>query len=93
MKHLSKSAVLTAIILAAVLGRLSTAAAVTLPSNLKIMPLGDSITSGGGGTNAGYRGYLYPLLNPVAPGFQFAGVHDDVHHRFHARQPGVSQRL
>ena len=45
-----------------------------LASGLQIMPLGDSITYGGSGTNAGYRGYLYSLLNPVAPNFQFVGA-------------------
>jgi autotransporter-associated beta strand protein len=47
-----------------------------IPAGLKIMPLGDSITYGGGNpaTNAGYRGYLHPLLAPIAPGFQFIGV-------------------
>lgn len=45
-----------------------------VPSGLKIMPLGDSITYGFTGTNAGYRGYLHTLLAPVAPGFQFIGV-------------------
>jgi lysophospholipase L1-like esterase len=47
-------------------------AASSLPSNLKIMPLGDSITVGG--TNAGYRGPLYNLLSATAPGFQFVGA-------------------
>lgn len=50
------------------------AAATTLPANLKIMPLGDSITYGAGGNDAGYRGPLYSLLNPIAPGFQFVGA-------------------
>jgi lysophospholipase L1-like esterase len=45
-----------------------------LPSGLKIMPLGDSITYGLDGTNAGYRGFLYSLLTPDAPGFQFIGT-------------------
>ncbi len=44
-----------------------------LPHGLKLMPLGDSITFGAGGTNAGYRGPLYNLLSPVAPGLQFVG--------------------
>jgi fibronectin-binding autotransporter adhesin len=43
-------------------------------NNLQIMPLGDSITYGYNGTDAGYRGYLYNLLNPVAPNFQFVGA-------------------
>jgi autotransporter-associated beta strand protein len=41
-----------------------------MPANLKIQPLGDSITYG---ANSGYRSTLYTLLNPVAPGFQFVG--------------------
>ena len=45
-----------------------------LPSNLQIMPLGDSITYGGSGSFSGYRGYLYNLLNPIAPSFQFVGA-------------------
>jgi autotransporter-associated beta strand protein len=45
-----------------------------LPAGLQIMPMGDSITYGGSGSNGGYRGYLRALLAPVAPGFQFAGV-------------------
>jgi lysophospholipase L1-like esterase len=44
-----------------------------LPSALKLMPLGDSITFGYNGTNAGYRGPLYNLLSPIAPGLQFVG--------------------
>ncbi len=45
-----------------------------LPSGLKVMPLGDSITYGYNGTNAGYRAYLYDLLSADAPGFQFIGT-------------------
>jgi len=41
--------------------------------NPKIMPLGDSITYGSGGTNAGYRGPLYSLLSGVGYDFQFVG--------------------
>ena len=48
--------------------------AISLPSNLQIMPLGDSITYGGGGSNAGYRGPLYNLLSAIAPNFQFVGA-------------------
>lgn len=44
-----------------------------LPPNLKIMPLGDSITCGYPGTNAGYRGPLYDLLKPLASNFVFLG--------------------
>ncbi len=45
-----------------------------LTNNFQIMPLGDSITYGYNGTDAGYRGFLYNLLNPVAPNFQFVGA-------------------
>jgi fibronectin-binding autotransporter adhesin len=44
-----------------------------LPSGLRVMPLGDSITYGGG-SNAGYRGPLCNLLQPAATGFQFVGA-------------------
>jgi lysophospholipase L1-like esterase len=39
----------------------------------RIMPLGDSITDGAGGTNAGYRGPLYGLLTAAGYSFQFVG--------------------
>ncbi len=45
-----------------------------LPGGLQIMPLGDSITYGAYGSDAGYRGFLYNLLNPIAPNFQFIGA-------------------
>ncbi len=45
-----------------------------LPNGLQIMPLGDSITYGAFGSDAGYRGFLYNLLNPTAPDFQFIGA-------------------
>ncbi|MEO5715501.1 MAG: autotransporter-associated beta strand repeat-containing protein [Luteolibacter sp.] len=45
-----------------------------LPANLKIMPLGDSITYGFNGGNAGYRGLLYNLLNSIASGFRYIGT-------------------
>jgi autotransporter-associated beta strand protein len=45
-----------------------------LPSGLQIMPLGDSITYGGSGSFSGYRGFLYNLLAPIAPNFQFVGA-------------------
>lgn len=45
-----------------------------LPGGLQIMPLGDSITYGAYGSDAGYRGFLYNLLNPVTPNFQFIGA-------------------
>jgi alpha-glucuronidase len=44
-----------------------------LPPNLKILPLGDSITFGYPGSNGGYRGPLYELLAPVASNFAFVG--------------------
>jgi autotransporter-associated beta strand protein len=45
-----------------------------LTNNFQVMPLGDSITYGAYGSDAGYRGFLYDLLNPVAPNFQFIGA-------------------
>lgn len=45
-----------------------------LTNSFQIMPLGDSITYGAYGSDAGYRGFLYDLLNPVAPNFQFIGA-------------------
>jgi autotransporter-associated beta strand protein len=48
--------------------------ATQLTNNFQIMPLGDSITYGYNGSDAGYRGFLYNLLQPVAPNFQFVGV-------------------
>ena len=59
---------------AAALALSTVAQAVSLPSHLQIMPLGDSITDGAGGTNAGYRGPLYNLLIKTAPDFQFVGT-------------------
>jgi fibronectin-binding autotransporter adhesin len=44
-----------------------------LPSNLQIMPLGDSITYGYDGSNAGYRGPLYNALINIAPNMLFVG--------------------
>nr|HPM81869.1 autotransporter-associated beta strand repeat-containing protein [Candidatus Anammoximicrobium sp.] len=44
-----------------------------LAAGAKIMPTGDSITNGSGGTNAGYRGPLYSLLTGAGYGFQFVG--------------------
>jgi lysophospholipase L1-like esterase len=40
---------------------------------LQIMPLGDSITNGSGGTNAGYRGLLFNLLKASARNVLFVG--------------------
>ena len=48
------------------------AAGPVYPTNMKIMPLGDSITLGN--SNAGYRGPLYNLLNAAAPGVQYVGA-------------------
>jgi hypothetical protein len=77
-----RTGITAAVTVAALAFFLPPAAAVTLPSNLKIMPLGDSITYGLNGTDAGYRGWLYTLLStvqpgyqsPVAPGVQFVGI-------------------
>jgi hypothetical protein len=67
---MKRTGIITAVVtLAALAFCLPSLSAVTLPSNLKIMPLGDSITQGSQGTNGGYRGFLYSLLSPVAPGF------------------------
>ena len=46
-------------------------------SGLKIMPLGDSITDGVGGSNAGYRGPLNMLLNNAGIAHQFVGSATD----------------
>lgn len=43
------------------------------PPGLTIMPMGDSITYGDHGRDAGYRGPLYQMLKPVAPGFRYVG--------------------
>ena len=40
---------------------------------LRIMPVGDSITAGSNGTNAGYRGPLYNLLKKSVPQVLFVG--------------------
>ena len=55
-------------------GTLRMTAMPVLPSGLKVMPIGDSITFGYNGTNAGYRGPLYNLLSAVAPGMQYVGT-------------------
>lgn len=44
-----------------------------IPAGLQIMPLGDSITFGSTGSNAGYRGGLYSRLLPISPNFRFVG--------------------
>jgi autotransporter-associated beta strand protein len=46
----------------------------TLPAGTKIMPVGDSITYGVNGTNAGYRSFLYNNLGGATGGFQFVGT-------------------
>ncbi len=43
------------------------------PTDLRVMPLGDSITYGYNGGNAGYRGPLYSLLNPLVTNFRYQG--------------------
>jgi autotransporter-associated beta strand protein len=43
------------------------------PNGLQVMPLGDSITYGYSGSNAGYRGPLYNTLKSAAPNFLFVG--------------------
>ncbi len=45
----------------------------------RILPLGDSITCGFGGSNAGYRGFLYKSLTDAEIAFQFVGTtwHDN----------------
>lgn len=55
-------------------GTLRLGPAPQVPANVKIMPLGDSITFGGSGTNAGYRGPLHNLLVQTAPDFRFIGA-------------------
>jgi autotransporter-associated beta strand protein len=46
----------------------------SFPSNMSVMPLGDSITYGFNGSNAGYRGPLYHILNPLVPDFRYIGT-------------------
>ncbi|RYD35328.1 MAG: hypothetical protein EOP87_07560 [Verrucomicrobiaceae bacterium] len=55
-------------------GTLRLSAPPRFPTGMKIMPLGDSITYGYNGSNAGYRGPLYYLLNPLAPDFRYIGT-------------------
>lgn len=55
-------------------GTLRVSAPPRFPTAMKIMPLGDSITYGYNGFNAGYRGPLYYLLNPLAPDFRYVGT-------------------
>jgi hypothetical protein len=44
------------------------------PAPLRVWPLGDSITFGYNGANAGYRGPLYNLLKSAAPGWLYVGT-------------------
>jgi autotransporter-associated beta strand protein len=44
------------------------------PAGMKLLPLGDSITFGFNGANAGYRGPLHDLLVPAAPDFRYVGT-------------------
>lgn len=55
-------------------GTLRLAAPPSFPAGMTVMPLGDSITYGHDGSNAGYRGTLYGMLLPLAPTFQFVGT-------------------
>jgi autotransporter-associated beta strand protein len=55
-------------------GTLRLASPPSFPSSMKVMPLGDSITYGGNGSDAGYRSPLYQKLSPLAPGFQYVGT-------------------
>lgn len=54
-------------------GALRLAAAPVFPAQWQVMPLGDSITYGWQGSNAGYRGPLHDLMIPLSPGFRYAG--------------------
>ena len=44
------------------------------PATLRVWPLGDSITFGYNGANAGYRGPLYNLFKSAAPGWLYVGT-------------------
>ena len=55
-------------------GTLRLAAPPSFPTSLRVMPLGDSITYGNHGTNAGYRGPLFSKLQPLVPGLQYVGT-------------------
>lgn len=46
----------------------------SFPAEMEILPLGDSITFGFNGGNAGYRGPLHDLLLPVVPDFRYVGT-------------------
>lgn len=68
-------AIVVSVVIAAGAGfALQLAAAPSLPSNLQVMPLGDSITFGACGTRSGYRGPLYDRLSAIAPNVQFVGA-------------------
>jgi autotransporter-associated beta strand protein len=54
-------------------GTLRLASPPVFPAGMKIMPLGDSITFGDFGFNAGYRGPLYYLLSPTVPNYRYVG--------------------
>ena len=76
----------------------------TVTPALRILPLGDSITYGYGGTNAGYRAALATLLDAANISFQFVGSafdnpgmlpRDQRHHEGHSGwviQGGTSGR-
>ncbi len=55
-------------------GTLRLSAPASFGADLQVMPLGDSITFGHNGGNAGYRGPLYGLMLPAAPGFRYVGT-------------------
>lgn len=55
-------------------GTLRLAAPPVFPAGMQLMPLGDSITNGYNGANAGYRGPLYGMMQPLAPTFQYVGT-------------------
>jgi autotransporter-associated beta strand protein len=70
-----------------------------LPGDLEVMPLGDSITEGYDGTNAGYRGFLYSLLFSVSPEMRFLGTSVEmpgalpvspIYQRFHEGHPSYT---
>lgn len=54
-------------------GTLRLSAPASFGPDFQVMPLGDSITFGHNGGNAGYRGPLYGLMFPAAPGFRYVG--------------------
>lgn len=54
-------------------GTMRLSAPASFGADFQVMPLGDSITFGHNGGNAGYRGPLYGLMLPAAPGFRYVG--------------------